>query len=160
MSDEQVSGFGERALGPVSLTAPRSEPRQLDGRHGHLWQWMGEPGSALMNLTVAVRETRVGTATGVEHALNRFVNDVEERLDRVHSIDRNILVAIEDALGASAAVIVGTLGAEQVRVGQVVTTDGIWMHRVDATVTDSEDGAELLGDIMRDIGIHPWVRPA
>lgn len=160
MSGASSTNIGDRALGPVTLVAPRSEPRQIEGRHGHLWQWIGQPGSALLNLTVAVRETQVGTATGVRHALNRFVTDAQDRLDRVHSVDRDLLIAVEDAKGTAAAVVVGTLGALQVRVGLVVTTDGEWMHRIDATVMDSDDGAEMLGAIMRDVRIFPWVRPA
>lgn len=31
--------------------------------------------------------------------------------------------------------------------------------RVEAAVTEAEDGDELLGDVMRDVHVHPWVRP-
>jgi hypothetical protein len=148
------------ALGPVSLLAPVGvRARQADAALGHLWQWQGD-GEPLLSLLVAVRSTRLGTANGPGRALGPALTELTGRVDDVIEVRRPVEVAVDGALGSSAAVVTAVLGGREARIALVVSTDGTWMHRVEIAVLDTDAGRATLERVLGAISVHPWERPA
>jgi hypothetical protein len=144
-------------LGPVSLAAPGDAPRRVRATHGHLWQWIGD-GEELISLSVAVRETRLGTSTGVRHHLSWEVDQVRSGMDPepgTSSVAR-VLIDVDGATGAAAADVVGRVRGVEVRNRIIVTTDGQHMHVVRALVPDSEEGRELSEAVTTALQVHEW----
>lgn len=147
-------------LGPVSLRAPGIKPRQVEGRSGHLWQWTGD-GSPLLTLLVAVRETRLRTATAAERTLGSEIERVRDGYDPDTAVQvRHVRdVQVEGAVASAAATVAGVLDGMAVRNGLVVTTDGPHVHLVRLAVADTDEGKALLGHVLDDLHVHDWVRP-
>jgi hypothetical protein len=148
------------ALGPVSLPAPVGvATRQADAALGHLWQWRGD-GDPLLSLLVAVRSTRLGTASGPDRALGPALTELTGRVDQVIEVRRPVEVAVDGALGSSAAVVTAVLGGHEARIALVVSTDGTWMHRFEIAVLDTDAGRATQEQVLGAISVHPWERPA
>ncbi|KQT93461.1 hypothetical protein ASG49_00035 [Marmoricola sp. Leaf446] len=143
-------------LGPVSLLAPDTAPRHVRATYGHLWQWTGD-GSDLFSLSVAARETRLGTATGARHHLNHELTQLrpgpEPGSDTLR--ETHVGVFVEGA-AASAADQFGEVRGNLVHQRVVVTTDGELMHVVRILVPDDEAGAELVERVTRSLRVRPW----
>ncbi|AWB92845.1 hypothetical protein [Aeromicrobium chenweiae] len=147
-------------LGPVSLPTPAGiVSRQVDATTGHLWHWQGD-GNPLLSLLVGVRSTRLGTPTGPERALGPAIAELSDRVDQVIEVRRPVEVAVEGALGSSAAVVTAVLGGREARIALVLSTDGTWMHRVEIAVLDTDEGRAAQEQILGAIRVHPWERPA
>lgn len=156
--DEAVE-LAQVQLGPVSLPAPAgSAPRQIDAPLGHLWHWQGD-GDPLLSLLVGVRTTQLGTPTGPERALGPALDELKGRVDEILEIRRPVEVAVDGALGSSAALVTAMLGGREARMALVVSTDGTWMHRVEVAVLDTDDGRALQERVLGAIRVHPWERP-
>ncbi len=147
-------------LGPLSVRAPAREPRQFEGRFGHLWQWVGD-GEPLLTLVVAVRETRLSTGAAAERTLTTETGRVRDSFDadtEVH-VRRVRDMQVDGARGAAAATVTGVLDGLAVRNGLIVTTDGTHVHVVRLAVADTDEGKALLGHVLDDVHVHDWVRP-
>lgn len=147
-------------LGPVTLPAPDQPPRQLDGSHGHLWQWVGD-GEPLLSLSVAVRETRLGrTAAGLAHHLTWETEQVRQRLDEGRTSQVEPLpVEVPGAADARAATVDGTRDGMDVRTGVVVCTHADLMHVIQVAARDGAAGRALAQEVALGIRVHPWTLP-
>jgi hypothetical protein len=144
-------------LGPVSLVAPQDAPRHVRAAHGHMWQWVGD-GEELISLSIAARESRLGTPTGVRHHLSWEVRQVRSDLDPQHdapSVTR-VLVDVDGAVGASAADVLGRVRGVEVHDRIIVMTDGAHMHVVRALVPDTPEGRELSESVTSSLQLHEW----
>ncbi len=147
-------------LGPVTLDAPEFPPRQFDGAHGHLWQWVGD-GGELISLSVAVRKSRLLTEDGVRGHLLWEVREVQHDLDPSPESQVAYLPADVSGADASAAATVdGARDGHPVRSHLVVTTDGA-RHQfvIHALVPDNHLGREMSGAVTTGIQIYPWTMP-
>ena len=148
-------------LGPVSLLAPRELTRDVQATHGHLWQWTGD-GEELYTLSVAVRETRLGTPTGVRHHLTWEIDQLPGR-DTPRQ-DGGALVplaaAVDGSLGTAAADLTDQDHGVPVRHRVVVTTDGDHMHVVRVVVPDTDAGRELAERVSSSLRVQSWSRTA
>lgn len=146
-------------LGPVSLPAPPDKaPRQVDAPRGHLWHWQGG-GDPLLSLLVGIRETNLGTPSGPERALGPAIDELSRRVDEVVEVRRPVEIAVDGALGSSAAIVSVVLGGRDARIALVVSTDGTWMHRVEIAVLDTDAGRAAQEQVLGAIRVHPWERP-
>lgn len=147
-------------LGPVTLDAPEFPPRQLNGEHGHLWQWVGD-GGELISLSVAVRESRLVTERGVRGHLSWEMREVENDLDAdqesrasYHPVD------VSGADAAAAATVDGMREGHAVRSHLVVTSDGDrYQYVIHALVPDNHRGREMAAALTTAISIYPWTMP-
>lgn len=144
----------------MTLPVPAVEPSHFTGRHGEMWQWLGN-GRELISLSVAVRETRLGTLRGVADHLNWEVERIREQFDagtdaRVHD---GVPLHVEGAVGSAAADVDGTQRTVEVRNRLVVTTDGAHMHVVQVMVRDHAAGRELASEISSRLVVEPWIMP-
>lgn len=148
------------ALGPVTLDAPEFPPRQFNGKHGHLWQWVGD-GGELISLSVAVRESRLVTEAGVRGHLRWEIREAQGALDpdtdsQVHPVP----VDVSGADASAAATLDGLREDHAVRSHLIVTTDGARNQFViHALVPDHGNGRELCAAVTRGIQVHPWTLP-
>lgn len=147
-------------LGPVTLNAPEFPPRQLHGKHGHLWQWVGD-GGELISLSVAVRESRLVTEPGIRGHLSWEVREVEGALDpRRETNVAQVPAAVAGADASAAATVDGVRDGHPVRSHLLVTTDGDRnQFVVHALVPDSPHGREMATAVTTGIQIHPWTMP-
>jgi hypothetical protein len=160
MSGSRPVELTEMMLGPVSLPAPSGAlPRQIDAPLGHLWQWQGD-GAPLLSLMVGTRATRLGTTVGPSRAMGPALDELSGRVDEILDVRRPVEVVVEGALGSSAAVVTAVLAGREVRIALVVSTDGTWMHRVEVAVLDTDAGRAAQEQVLGEIRIHPWERPA
>lgn len=143
--------------GPVSLPAPSSGPRQLDGARGHLWQWVGD-GRPLLSLSVAARTTRLGTVAGTAGHLGWEVRQVTASLDDLPTTRTTPDVAVEvrGASAARAAYVDGVREGLAVRTAVVVSTDGQVQHVLRVVVADTGDGRDVVDRVLGDLEVHPW----
>lgn len=158
---DPTDDYLEMRLGPVNVLAPPVLPRQIDATHGHLWQWLGDA-EPLMNLSVAVRTTQMGTSTGVAHRLNVETAQARELLGgREHSSEpENAFVAVEGCSAMpAAATLHGMRDGLPVLVGIVVTTDGALMHVTQVAAVDTAPGRELVDTVMNSIQVNEWELP-
>lgn len=148
-------------IGPVSLLAPEEMTRHVVATHGHLWQWTGD-GEELYSLSVAVRETRLGTPTGVRHHLNWEVDQVLEGLAPapVERTVRSVPTLVDGSLGAAATDVTGETHGAQVRHRVLVSTEGEHMHVIRVVVPDTEEGRELADRITASVRVLAWSMPA
>lgn len=147
-------------LGPVSLPVPAgASPRQIDAPRGHLWHWQGD-GEPLLSLLVGVRTTQLGTPHGPSRALGPALDELFGRVDEVLEVRRPVEIAVEGAVGSSAAIVTAVLGGREARIALAVSTDGTWMHRVEIAVLDTDEGRELQEQVLGSIRVHAWERPA
>lgn len=147
-------------LGPVTLTAPEFPPRQFNGTHGHLWQWVGD-GGEFISLSVAGRESRLVSEAGIRGHLTWEVREVEGTLDPGCDIQVNPVPAdVSGADVSAAATVDGLRDGRDVRSHLVVTTDGA-RHQfvIHALVPDSPHGRELAAAVTTGIQIYPWTMP-
>lgn len=150
----------EVMLGPVSLPAPSGAlPRRIDAPLGHLWQWQGD-GAPLLSLMVGVRATRLGTPVGPSRTLGPALEEISGRVDEILDVRRPVEVAVEGAVGSSAAIVTAVIGGREARIALAVSTDGTWMHRVEIAVLDTDAGRAAQEQVLGAIRIHPWERPA
>lgn len=144
-------------LGPVSLLAPAQPPRHVRATHGRLWQWIGE-GTELISLSVAVRETRLGTPTGVRHHLTWEVDQVRSGMDAEPDEPRvaDVLIQVEGAVGGAAADVAGRTNGMEVHDRLIVTTEGRHMHVVRILVPDNDAGRELSETVTSSLRVGAW----
>jgi hypothetical protein len=143
-------------LGPVSLVALGETPRHVRATHGHLWQWIGD-GEELISLTVAVRETKLGSPTGVRHHLDWEARQVLAGMDPdVSSSSSSVLVDVPGATGAAAADVPGRVRGVDVRNRIIVTTDGQYMHVIRALVPDTDAGRDVAESVTTALQVHEW----
>lgn len=144
-------------LGPLSLVAPTGAPRHLRGAHGDMWQWVGD-GEELISLSVAVRESQLGTPTGVRHHLSWEVRQARAGLDPepVASSVARVLIDVEGAVGAAAADVLGRVRGFDVHDRIIVMTDGAHMHVVRALVPDTPEGRELTERVTASLQVREW----
>ncbi|MRJ76843.1 hypothetical protein GEV29_09870 [Aeromicrobium sp. SMF47] len=160
MTGAEAIDLARVLLGPVSLPVPAGvRPRQVEAPLGHLWHWQGT-GEPLLSLLVGVRETRLGTPRGPERALGPALDELSDRVDEIVEVRRPVELAVDGALGSSAAVVTAVLGGREARIALVTSTDGTWMHRVEIAVLDTEAGRATLEQVLGAIQVHPWERPA
>lgn len=133
-------------LSRITLAGPDSDLRTFDGKHGRMWQWIGD-GRELIGLAVSVRrDTQLNTAFGVRGHL------VWE-LDRLHgsgpSQDRDADVpgAAHAAVGSVDALKEGIRTHNEV----LVATDSHDMYVVHAMVTDSAPGRALAERVLASV---------
>lgn len=133
-------------LSRITVSGPESDLRMFDGKHGRMWQWIGD-GRELISLAVSVRrDTQLNTDFGVRGHL------VWE-LDRLHGSgpaeDREA-----DVPGAAHAA-AGTVDAlkEGIRTHNevLVATDRHDMYVVHAMVTDSAQGRALAQRVLASV---------
>lgn len=143
-------------LGPVSLFAPDTAPRHVRATYGHLWQWTGD-GADLFSLSVAARETRLGTATGARHHLNHELTQLRPGpaagSETLLQTDLNVFV---EGAAAAAADQFGEVRGNLVHQRVVVSTDGDLMHVVRILVPDGEAGLELVERVTRSLRVRSW----
>ncbi|QIX26346.1 hypothetical protein ncot_06830 [Nocardioides sp. JQ2195] len=144
----------------MTLPVPAVAPSHFSGRHGEMWQWLGD-GRELISLSLAVRETRLGTPQGVADHLSWEIDRIRKQLDagadsRVHA---GVDVRVRGAVGSAAADVDGTQRSLEVRNRLVVTTDGAHMHLVQVMVRDHEAGRELASEISSGLVVEPWNLP-
>lgn len=155
-----VAGWHPADLGPIVLPAPHLSPRQVDGHHGHLWQWVGA-GDPVLSLTVAVRESRMADPLGVvgrlghEVARTRGLYDDPERA----AVRRDVPVLVDGGLASAAAYVDGARHGRAVRTVIVTTTDGRWLHLVQLGVRDTDAGGTLVDRLLDGISVKPWSPP-
>jgi hypothetical protein len=148
-------------IGPLSLLAPEYAPRHVVAGHGHLWQWVGD-GEELISLSVAVRETRLGTATGVKHHLAWEVKELRKTMDERVEAPRetDVMVMVEGASGSAAADVDGPMHGYEVHNRVIVTTDGEHLHVTRVVVRDNDAGRELSEMVTSTLRVRPWSMPA
>lgn len=148
-------------LGPVTLAAPSFEPRHVVAKHGHLWQWVGD-GEELVSLSVAVRQTRLGTQTGVEHHLAWEVRELRAEMDpgSADQDESEVLVHVDGATGSAAADLAGTVRGLAVHNRIIVTTEGEHMQVVRVLVPDNDPGRELSEAVTSSLEVQTWRMPA
>ncbi|WP_110183423.1 hypothetical protein [Nocardioides solisilvae] len=147
-------------LGPVRLAAPAEGMRRFSGRHGRMWQWVGD-GQPLLNLSVAARTTQLGDATGVSHHLTWELAQAVGRLDGEadHEVERDLLVPVAGARAHRAGRVTGTVHGLDVRTTVVVTTDGALMHVLQLTVDDSDAGRDTERAVLGSIEVRAGQEP-
>ena len=147
-------------LGPVTLDAPEFPPRQFTGTNGHLWQWVAD-GEELISLSVAVRESRLVTESGVKGHLAWEVREAADGFDADHESDISHPPADVSGGDASAAATVdGLRQGHPVRSHLVVTTDGArYQYVIHALVPDNAHGREMAAAVTTAIHVHPWTLP-
>lgn len=148
-------------IGPMSLVAPEFAPRHVVADHGHLWQWVGD-GEELISLSVAVRETRLGTATGVKHHLAWEVQELRKTMDQnVQELrGADVMVMVDGATCSAAADVNGKMHDDEVHNRVIVTTDGEHMHVTRIVVRDNDAGRELSERVTSTLRVGPWRMPA
>lgn len=148
--------LSRRHLGPVSLVAPDDAPRHVRAAHGHLWQWVGD-GEELISLSVAVRDSRLGTPTGVRHHLTWEVRQASADLDPdpAATVTR-VLVDVDGAVGAAAADVRGRVRGLDVHDRIIVLSDGAHMHMVRTLVAATPEGRELSEQVTSALQVHEW----
>lgn len=160
MAEHQVPDRVRSALGPVTLLSPRgTRPRQVDATRGHLWHWQGD-GVPMVSLLVGVRETRLGGPEGPSRALGPAIDELAGRVDEVLDVRRPLEVAVPGALAATGALVSVLVGGRALRVALVLGTEGTWMHRIEVTVLDTEEGRVLQETVLGSLEIHSWRRPS
>ncbi|KRF17411.1 hypothetical protein ASG90_09030 [Nocardioides sp. Soil797] len=144
-------------VGPMTLPTPSVRPSHYSGEHGEMWQWLGD-GRELISLSVAVRDTRLGTQKGVADHLNWEVERIRKQLDAGADsrVRAGVDVRVDGAVGSAAADVDGTQRGTDVRNRLVVTTDGAHMHVVQVMVRDHENGRELAAEISSRLVVEPW----
>lgn len=148
-------------LGPALLDAPSDDPAHVVATYGHLWQWIGA-GEDYLSLSVAVRETQLGSQDGVAGHLRWELDHLRPgpRAGEQHPEESALALGIPGAVGTAAADQVGTVRGRAVRQRVVVTTDGHLMHVVRVLVMDDESGRELCERVTGSLELRPWSIPA
>jgi len=134
--------------------------RQLNGKHGHMWQWVGD-GGELISLSVAVRESKLVTERGVRGHLTWEVRKVAEDLDPGQESRVSYVPADVSGADASAAATVdGLREGHAVRSHLVVTTDGArYQYVIHALVPDNSRGRQMSDALTTAVLIYPWTMP-
>lgn len=156
MSDATIQ-LAQHRVGPVQLQAPHIEVRHTRGTHGDMWQWIGD-GANLISLIVAVRRTRLGSATGVKHHLQAEMDRLERGLDIEHGSEHHTIDArpVPGASAEAAGVVSGVRDGVKTRDTVVVTTDHTYMHLIHIMTPNTTRGISVAEAISSSVEIFPW----
>lgn len=145
----------EVELPGISLRAPDDHPRVFAGAHGTLWQWLGDGIAPLISLTVATRETQIGTETGTRHHLNWEIDRLSGGFDAQAGGQyvQDAPVDVRGAWGASGSTVDGVRKGIRTHNRVVVASDGIFMHVVHVMVPDTDPGRKMADSLTEEMSL-------